>query len=52
MLLWILVLTLLMVEVVGFCPEGCICNDTVLTVHCIRTDLQVRGVLLYCNYDL
>ena len=38
----LLLLASLLVEVVGFCPEDCICNDTLLTVHCIRTDLQVR----------
>jgi hypothetical protein len=28
-------------EAGGFCPEDCSCNDSVLTVHCIRTHLQV-----------
>ncbi len=33
--------SLLMMEAGGFCPEDCSCNDSVLTVHCIRTHLQV-----------
>jgi hypothetical protein len=46
LLLLVASLLLLLVEVGSFCPQDCTCNDTVLTVHCIRTHLQVSVVHL------
>jgi hypothetical protein len=51
MLCLLLLGSLLMMEAGGFCPEDCTCNDSVLTVHCIRTHLQVRTGRAWVSFE-